>query len=272
MSREAPEGGIREDGAAPSRVGAHIVAIGGFDPGGGAGVVRDFLTARAFGASVTLVPTAWTEQSPASVQAIDARDPAACYRAVRGALDGHAAPAVKIGMLPDAAAAVAVGRALETFGGPIVLDPVLRASNGGALWSGDPSALLALAARVTLLTPNADEASILTGLPMETAADAVAAGRALCARGIGAVLVKGGHLGGTAATDTLVGPTGVRLFTGARRPGGAAVRGTGCALATAIAVGLARGLPLDEAITAAKAWLGDALAAAVDVGGERHLP
>src|SRR3954470_22666711 len=90
-----------------------IVAVGGVDPTGGAGVVRDLLTARTWGARVRLVPTAWTEQSAsAGVSSIEPRDPAALARALGAALaDARAAEAtegipaaVKIGMLANAAA------------------------------------------------------------------------------------------------------------------------------------------------------------------------
>ena len=259
-----------------------IVAIGGFDPTGGAGVVRDFLTARTLGAAVRLVPTAWTEQSPGGVRSIEPRGPSALGAAVRGALqsikrDGsdpgrtEVCVAVKIGMLPDAPSAAVVGEALGDFGGPIVLDPVLTASSGGDLFVGEVAALVDLGRRVTLTTPNASEAAALAGLPVKNAADAAGAGAELHRRGLGAVLVKGGHLVGPDCVDILVSGAGVRPFPGRRVPG-PSVRGTGCALATAIAVGLGRHLSLEQAIVAAKDWLADAIARAVDTGDEWHLP
>jgi hydroxymethylpyrimidine/phosphomethylpyrimidine kinase len=52
---------------------------------------------------------------------------------------------------------------------------------------------------------------------------------------------------------------------------GKSPRGTGCALATAIAVGLARGQPLEQAVEAAKLWLAGRIQAAVAIGGARYL-
>jgi hydroxymethylpyrimidine/phosphomethylpyrimidine kinase len=83
-------------------------------------------------------------------------------------------------------------------------------------------------------------------------------------------LVKGGHLQGD-ATDVLVGSDGERIFSTPRLPG-RSPRGTGCALATAIASELAVGHPLADAVASAKAWLADKIAHAIDVGRERHLP
>src|SRR5438046_3538055 len=100
-----------------------IVAVGGVDPTGGAGVVRDLLTAREWGARVRLVPTAWTEQSASrGVSSVERRDPAALGRALGTALaEARAAAAnegipaaVKIGMLPDATAVRAVVDALTS--------------------------------------------------------------------------------------------------------------------------------------------------------------
>jgi hydroxymethylpyrimidine/phosphomethylpyrimidine kinase len=106
--------------------------------------------------------------------------------------------------------------------------------------------------------------------------EAIAAGRRLVEAGPRAVLVKGGHLelATGEAVDVLVeADGGVTCFSAARvGTPGRAVRGTGCALATAIAVLLATGRPLPEAIAAAKGWLLARLPRAIDVGGERHLP
>jgi hydroxymethylpyrimidine kinase/phosphomethylpyrimidine kinase len=273
------------DGPHGPRPGGFVLAIGGFDPDGGAGVVRDFLTARTLGAAVRLVPTAWTEQSPAGVRSVEPRDGAALEAAIRFGLGrgadetllGGAGLAVKIGMVPSPDAAAAILAGLAGFEGPVVLDPVLTSSSGGALFRGDRAGLLALATRARLVTPNAGEAAALTGIPVGDPDAAAAAGRALCALGVGAVLIKGGHLAGAEAVDVLVTTRGSgpgqteRRFAGPRLDG-PPVRGTGCALATAIAVGLARGSGLDQAITNAKGWLATQLARPVPVGGEWHLP
>jgi hydroxymethylpyrimidine/phosphomethylpyrimidine kinase len=123
------------------------------------------------------------------------------------------------------------------------------------------------------VTPNATEAAALVGGPVATLAEAEAAGRRLVeTEGAAAALVKGGHLqeSGDDLTDLLVLRDGTRRFSH-RRTAGRSPRGTGCALATAIAVELARGRELGAAIEAAIAWLTRAIASARDVGGERQL-
>jgi hydroxymethylpyrimidine/phosphomethylpyrimidine kinase len=172
-------------------------------------------------------------------------------------------------MVATAPIAQAIESVLATYVGAVVYDPVLRASSGDPLYDGDRAAILALACRATLLTPNLGEAAWLLDRPVQTESDARAAARSLRALGISAVLVKGGHLEGD-ATDVLLSPAGETVFS-SPRIAGQSPRGTGCALATAIAVGLARGEPLERAVASAKTWLTRRIADARSVGGELHL-
>jgi hydroxymethylpyrimidine/phosphomethylpyrimidine kinase len=247
-----------------------IVVVGGVDPSGGAGVVRDVLTAVALGVRPLVVGTAWTDQGP-GIHRVEPRDVEALRDSVRQALLANPA-AVKVGMVPDPARAEAVIEGLRNFGGPIVVDPVLASSRGGPLFRGRPDELYPLLQRATLVTPNAPEAAALSGLPLGDAEGVEAAARAIAARGAEAVLIKGGHLGREvdAVTDTLFVSAAIHRLRHPRLEGGD-VRGTGCALATAIAVHLGRGAAVLAAVEAATEWLGRAMAAAVDVGGERHL-
>jgi hydroxymethylpyrimidine kinase/phosphomethylpyrimidine kinase len=248
-----------------------VVVVGGLDPGGGAGLLRDVATAAARGARARTVGTAWTEQGP-GVHEVEPRPPEGVRRGLGLALAAGAG-AVKIGMSVGPATAAAILEALGGYGGPVVLDPVLASSRGGALWQGEPAGLLPLARRATLLTPNAGEAAALTGLPARTTDDLESAARCLVEReGLLAVLVKGGHVDtdGETVVDVLAAANEVRRFRRPRAPG-TSPRGTGCALATAIAIELGRGAPLEQAVEIAGAWLGAAIAAAVTIGDERRL-
>lgn len=250
---------------------ASVVLVGGLDPEVGAGVARDLLTTVALGARGEVVGTAWTEQGLPSTRAIEPRVPERVQVALAAALArvGPAGSAVKIGMVATAPIAQAVETALQFYPGPIVYDPVLRASRGDSLYNGERSTILALARRATLLTPNLGEAAWLLDRQVRNESDARAAARDLRALGIAAVLVKGGHLEGD-ATDVLLSPAGESIFS-SPRIAGPSPRGTGCALATAIAVGLARGEPIEHAVAAAKTWLTQHIGSARAVGVEWHL-
>jgi len=250
-----------------------VVVVGGVDPGGGAGLLRDVATAMALGARAHAVGTAWTEQD-ARVHRVEPRAPAAVGEALARAVAAGPA-AVKIGMAVGPATAAAILEALAGFAGPVVMDPVLATSRGGMLWDGQPRELLPLARRATVVTPNAGEAAALAGRAVSGEADAQAAALELRERdGLAGVLVKGGHLpapgAGAEVVDLLVTASGTARFGHPRAPG-PSPRGTGCALATAIAVELGRGRGLEDAVAAATAWIARAIAGARDAGGERHL-
>jgi hydroxymethylpyrimidine/phosphomethylpyrimidine kinase len=227
------------------------------------------LTAVELGAQATVVATCITEQDSASVTSVEPRDPERFGHSLAAALARVPEACVKIGMVASAGIARSVVEAMHEFRGKVVYDPVLRASSGGKLYDGHREAILDLARRVTLLTPNLGEAAWLLDRPVVTAADAEIAARDLRALGIPAVLVKGGHLAGD-ATDVLIDSDGRRIFTNPRIAG-PSPRGTGCALATAITVGLAQGQDLPAAVEGAKAWLTLKIAGAIKVGSEWHL-
>ncbi len=249
-----------------------LVVVGGVDPGGGAGLLRDVATAAALGARAHAVGTAWTEQGH-GLHRVEPRDPEAVRTALTEALAVLRPAAVKIGMAVGPATAAALVEALCDYAGPVVVDPVLATSRGGALWSGAPRELLPLLRRATLVTPNSLEAAALTERPLATADDAEAGGRRMIETDqLCAVLVKGGHLAPSNGTvvDVLVTASGAERFTRARTAGPSR-RGTGCALATAIAVKLGCGRSLSEAVGEAGAWLARLIAEPIAVGDELHL-
>ena len=249
-----------------------MVVVGGVDPSGGAGLLRDVATAAARGARVHAVGTAWTAQGE-GIHRVEPRAPEAVRQTLAETIAAVQPAAVKIGMAVDPATAAALVEGLADYAGPVVVDPVLATSRGGALWAGEPEELVPLLRRAALVTPNATEAAEIAGHQVQSGAGAEAAAQFLVTRHrLAAVLVKGGHLDEAEATvtDVLVTPDGVRRWS-RPRVAGPAPRGTGCALATAIAVELGRGLELAAAIETAASWLAGAIASAADVGGERHL-
>jgi len=89
----------------------------------------------------------------------------------------------------------------------------------------------------------------------------------ILALGPRAVLVKGGHGTGHESADILMNAQGVRRFA-APRVETRNTHGTGCTLSSAIAAGLARGLPLDDAVATAKSFISAAIGASdqLDIG------
>ncbi|PSQ57647.1 bifunctional hydroxymethylpyrimidine kinase/phosphomethylpyrimidine kinase [Halobacteriales archaeon SW_8_68_21] len=264
------------------------LTIAGSDSGGGAGVQADLTTMTAHGVFGTAVVTATTAQNTRGVEDVHplpADHVASQYAAVA---DDFGVAAIKTGMLATAEIVETVTEAVADAGVPLVVDPVMVAATGDRLLSpAAEDAYEDLIAAATLVTPNADEAAVLTDGPVETPADAEAAGRELVALGADAALVKGGHLAdatdgdadvddgdaiGETVVDTLVraddeAESGVVVdrFESPRIDTDA-THGSGCALSSAIAARLAGGEPLREAVEAAVAEMSEAVRRGYDVG------
>jgi hydroxymethylpyrimidine/phosphomethylpyrimidine kinase len=236
------------------------LSIAGSDPTGGAGLQLDLQVFALHGVHGMAVPTALTVQATTGVKRCLPVFPGAVREQLAFLLGDLQPHALKLGMLGTDDVLLAVADALEPHGIPRVVDPVLRASDGA--WLLERRALGNLCERLVrgaaLVTPNRDEAELLTG---ET--DPQAAADALLAQGARAVLIKGGHAAG-APDDLLATPDGATWLRGERLP--QRPHGTGCALSAAIAARLARGEELGAAVSAAKTWLAGAIAASAAVG------
>ena len=237
---------------------SRVMIIAGTDSSGGAGLARDTIVAGMLGFQVSPVVTAVTAQTNSTVTKIALMAPDMVVAQIKAALECAAPQAIKIGMLGSQRIAEAVAETLALRPAPIVLDPVIRSSSGTRLLSGElPAGLGALA---DLVTPNLPEAAILTGRnTAQSDAEIARQARILMARGIRAVLIKGGHGRGTTSVDHLFDDTGHEQYSAPMLSTGK--RGTGCTLATAIACYLAQGQNLSSACHLAKCfthrWLDD---------------
>jgi hydroxymethylpyrimidine/phosphomethylpyrimidine kinase len=252
---------------------ARVLVVAGSDSGGGAGIQADLKTVAALGGYATTAITALTAQDTTGVHAVHPVPPAFVRAQMECVLADIGADAVKTGMLGDAAMIEAVADELHRWrdggagGIPVVVDPVMVAKGGHALLA--PGAEAALTTRLlplaALLTPNVPEAEALTGISI-TDRDAMhRAAAALRAMGARAVLLKGGHLPGEDVIDLLATADGVETFA-APRIATHHTHGTGCTLASAIAVSLAQGLTLLEAVLRARAYVRAAIASAPGLG------
>lgn len=304
--------GCRAQGATPCDIYARkdgrqrptVLTVAGSDSIGGAGIQADIKACMALGVFTMTAITAVTAQNTVGVRSylnVGAESVRAQLEAV---FDDVRPDAVKIGMVPDGATAVAIAEVLaRRYAGPVVLDPVAVATSGDRL--SDDSAAAEMVRRLfpmaTVVTPNIPEASMLTGMDIATRADMESAARAIIRRyGCRAVLLKGGHLVSdlsmqvidkeqditpTTSThtaksevehtvDILVQSADVpaRVFEGpvVHTPN---THGTGCTLSSVIAAYLSRGYTLEDAVAGAKARLTEALRAGADYRfGHGHGP
>jgi hydroxymethylpyrimidine/phosphomethylpyrimidine kinase len=261
-----------EISAAPARKPPIALTIAGFDPSSGAGITADLQVFAAHGLYGTACVTALTVQSTTGVAATESAS--ALVRRTLDHLHDDLPPAgIKIGMLGDLASVAAVAAYLRERigpGVPVVLDPVLVSSSGAALLTPDGLAGLQseLLPHVTWITPNIAELAILSGLPVEAAADIEAAMRALQARHPHLhIVATGGHR--TRATDTLLTPTGKIFWFDGDRIETTSTHGTGCAFSSALLARLVLGDAPGPAVAAAKAYVAEALRTAPGLGHGR---
>ncbi|MET0314089.1 MAG: bifunctional hydroxymethylpyrimidine kinase/phosphomethylpyrimidine kinase [Hansschlegelia sp.] len=242
------------------------LTIAGSDSPGGAGIQADLKTFSALGVYGASVIVALTAQNTRGVTAIHDAPPDFITAQIDAVLGDLAVGAVKIGMVSRADSIAAIAEGLVRHGvETVVIDPVMVAASGARLLSEDAvEALKQLLLPLALaLTPNLPEAAALLGVaPARDEAEMVAQGRALQALGPRTVLVKGGHGDGPESVDILVDADGRTTRFPALRRATRNTHGTGCTLSSAIAAGLARGLPLVEAIGEAKAYVSAAIEAA----------
>ncbi len=249
-----------------------VLIVAGSDSGGGAGIQADLKTVTALGGYAATAITALTAQNTQGVFGIVGVEPTFIAQQMQVVLDDLGADCVKTGMLHHTAVIEIVVETLDCAASdiPVVVDPVMYAKGGDSLL--DPAAretlIRRLLPRAALITPNVREAEVLSGLSIREPDDLAAAARQLLDLGPAAVLVKGGHLPGDTVTDWLVWPNGDECFT-APRTTNRNTHGTGCTLASAIATGLAQGLPLNAAVQRALAYVREAIRTAPGLGKGR---
>ncbi|OYZ02478.1 MAG: bifunctional hydroxymethylpyrimidine kinase/phosphomethylpyrimidine kinase [Polaromonas sp. 28-63-22] len=245
-----------------------VLSIAGSDSSGGAGVQADLKTVAALGCYGMTAITALTAQNTVGVRAIHGVPPQMLRDQIDAVVEDLGVHAVKIGMLHSSDIVRTVAEAIDRHAlKSVVLDPVMVATSGAVLINDPAIAVLVseLFHRVTVVTPNLDEASLLVGRPLANEDAMEVAARELIGRGAQAVLLKGGHLPGNRVSDLLVTRDGATHWMRAPRIMTTNTHGTGCTLSTALAVHLALGCPLLEAVMAAREFVRAALRAGASV-------
>jgi hydroxymethylpyrimidine/phosphomethylpyrimidine kinase len=251
-----------------------VLTIAGFDPSSGAGVTADIKTIAAHGCYGVACVTALTVQSTAGVRRVEAVDPNLVTETLEELAADLPISAVRIGMLGSAKVVKAVAeflgkRAAKEKVANVVLDPILKSSSGADLLDAPGIKLLIekLIPLAEVITPNVDEAAVLTGLKVSDLDEMRTAAAKLHEMGSTAVVITGGQL--EKAIDLLSFTTkrGVEeeVFK-AERQRSNSTHGTGCAFATAMACHLALDRGLAEAALLAKTYVTAAIAAGHPLG------
>lgn len=246
-----------------------VLIVAGSDSGGGAGVQADIKTCAAFGVYSASAITAVTVQNTLGVSRAELMAPDLVAAQMRAVLSDIGADVIKIGMLGNAAIIHAVADVIDELAPEttLVLDPVMVATSGDVLLEDDAIAALTerLIPHADVITPNAPEATRLTGLAVDDMETMRAAGEALLEMGAYSAVMKGGHLEGSTVLDLLITGEGMSMMTGPRLRT-RHTHGTGCTLASAVAANLARGEGLEAAAQNARDFVFEAITTAPKLG------
>ncbi len=238
-----------------------VLIVAGNDPLGFSGVATDIKSVTANGAHPMVAISALTVQDSCSVSQVVSTEEELLEAQIDAVMREFPHSVLKTGILPTSATIEVVKKAIAHYSfGAIVVDPVLRSSSEDVLSDDTLAALKELCKEATLVTPNLPEAQQLLGAPIESdrleeAAESV--GKILeCS-----VLLKGGHAkAGATLCDILYDKANNRIVR-FEHPKIVTQnsRGTGCALASAIAAYLAQGKALEKAVGEAIAYLQERL-------------
>lgn len=243
-----------------------VLTIAGSDSGGGAGIQADLKTIEASGGFGTSAVTSVTAQHTRGVESTHVLPPGEVTAQCDAVLSDFDVRALKTGMLATADIVEAVTDKVRDADVPAVVDPVTVAASGDRLLDRDAeSAYEELVDAATIVTPNADEAAVLTGVEVADTESATEAGERLVEMGAEAALVKGGHVPGVEIADVLVSEAGRETIVHPRVQTDA-THGSGCALSAAIATRLAYGDDRTSAVRAGIDLLERAVRYGLDVG------
>ena len=263
MENFAPKSGTKADLVTNP---ARILIVAGSDSGGGAGIQADLKTVTMLGGHAMTAVTAVTAQNTLGVDAIHAVPAEMILAQIDAIVSDIGVDAVKIGMIGSAFAARQVAVRLQELKTqqpdlPIVFDPVMVATSGAALADDVTIAAFGRLMDVaTIATPNLPELKRLT-----SEEDPVAAALHLVGQHGCAVLIKGGHDEGDALADALIEEDNMTSWQG-QRIDTTSTHGTGCTLASAIALFLAEGASLADAVARAREFVRVALHEAQGLG------
>ena len=251
-----------------------VLIIAGSDSSGGAGIQADIKTVTALKGYASTAITSVTAQNTLGVQGIYPVDATFITLQIRVVLDDIGSDAIKLGMLGSVSVIEAVASMVSdpALTVPLIVDPVMISKSGHYLL--EPQAIETLQQVIlplaTVVTPNLLEAQSLTGHEIHSVDDMRKAAMVLRDRGSHAVLIKGGHLEDSTLTDVLVTDQGEHLFQ-SQRIDTRHTHGTGCTLASAIAVNLAQGKNIVDAVSLARTYVYEAIRLAPGYG-QGHGP
>ena len=245
-----------------------VMTIAGSDSGGGAGIQADLKTFQELGVFGTTAITALTAQNTLGVEGIHPVPTDFVVQQMMAVFRDMPVKVIKTGMLFSSEIIQAVSQLLAEKDMKLVIDPVMIAKGGATLLQQNAIDALKkhLLPIATVITPNVPEAAVLSGVPISSEADVETAAKVLLQSGVKCVVMKGGHLSGDKAIDTIYFADGTTFMMESERIQTTQTHGTGCTFSAALTAFLAKGLEMKEAIVEAKKFVQLAISYPLNIG------
>lgn len=244
------------------------LTIAGSDPSGGAGIQADLKTFHAHGVYGLSAITTVTVQDTRKVYDIQEVSPNIVYDQIRCLFEDFSIDVVKVGMVAGTRLIEAVADALGKVDlPPVVLDPVMVSKSGYPLLSADAQRALVglLFPKTDILTPNIEEAEVLTGKKIASLEEMTSAAKDIISQGVKNVVIKGGHMKNDPVTDVASNGLSTRIFKGEKieTPN---THGTGCTFSSAMAANIALGKTFFDAVALSKDYITGAIRHSLAIG------
>lgn len=242
-----------------------LLTIAGSDSSGGAGIQADLKTFSALGTYGMSAICSITAQNTQGVTAVQNIDPKIVVAQLEAVYDDVGVDGVKTGMLSTPEITFEVTKFLkERNTAPLVVDPVMVATTGAILMEKEAIKVYKekLFPISTLITPNLQEAQVLSEMEIKNISDMKKAAQEIMKYKCNAILIKGGHLIDN-ATDLLYDGEKFTEYKGVKYDT-KNTHGTGCTLSSALAAYLAKGNTLEESVRKAKEYITNAIKAAIN--------
>lgn len=248
-----------------------VLTVAGFDPTSGAGITADLKVLHSLGVYGIGVLSALTVQDTRGVKRVEPVPGTLLRRQLDVVLEDIVPNAAKTGILYESSAIRAICSRIDSGRlKRVIVDPVVVSTSGKPLM--EKRALHALIRdlipRSYMVTPNAPEASLISGVEIIGPEEVHYAAERIFALGAKHVVITGGHLRDDPVDIYYDGKRFIH-FEGRRRSG--SYHGTGCAFSAALAAFAARGVSCADAISRAKSFLGEAIDASVRLGRGMRL-
>ncbi len=243
-----------------------LLTIAGFDPTGGAGVTRDIKVFNSLGFAGGSCITSIVVQNTSEVKAFYPIPIFQFKMQIHTLLSDVKVHGIKIGVIGDSKILSFLVEFLAKNRFPaVVLDPIIKSATGRIFLKEKDLIMMVekLFPLCSLVTPNIDEASAITGKKIVTLKDMESSAIEISKKYKVPVLIKGGHLQGD-KIDILYDGKGIFAVKGEEIKKN--VHGTGCILSSSILCYLSMGISLRESVRKGKEFVTREIRDSIRVG------